>query len=209
MDLDGVLVDAMDWHEEAFLAALRAHGGVDIGVQEHRERYAGMPTKAKLAHLVKLGVIPESKVERIAQAKQALTQTYIELHATIDAQRVYLLRHFQTAGYLLGCVTNCITSTTIDMLTRTGVMPFVASCVVTNEMVKEPKPSPEPYRKACGLLGVETHEALAFEDHDIGMTSAFNAGVYTRQITTFKELTVETVWTAIQQANLQEKMEPV
>src|SRR3990167_5685233 len=107
-DLDGVLVDAMDWHEEAFLAALRSQGGVDLSTAEHRKAYAGLPTKEKLKRLVAAGRLDSRFTEKVAIAKQQFTMTYIEQRARPDRKRVYLLEHFQSAGFHLGCVTNCI-----------------------------------------------------------------------------------------------------
>ncbi len=40
------------------------------------------------------------------------------------------------------------------------------------------KPSPEPYLRAAELLGVAPEDLLAFEDTDIGVASARNAGAY-------------------------------
>ncbi len=199
-DLDGVLVDAMAWHEEAFLTALRMHGNITLTSLEHRERYAGLSTKQKLAALERVGLISPKQVSEIAQEKQRLTGHLIEQRTVVDRQRVYLLEHFAAAGFTLGCVTNCIKSTATELLRRTELLPFMA-CLVTNEDVTSPKPAPEPYYKACSLLGLQPEETLVFEDHDLGLTSAFNAGCWTTQILEYRELTVERVWTAIQQAN--------
>ena len=202
-DLDGVLVDAMAWHEEAFLAAVRV-AGLALTAEEHRAAFAGLPTKQKLQRLVEQGKLPASKVAAVAAVKQALTQTYIEQRATPDRSRQYLLQHFKSAGYLLGCVTNCIKHTTTEVLTRTQLLPLL-DIVVTNEDVKEPKPSKAPYLRACELLHLQPGETLAFEDHDLGVTAAYNAGCAVRQIHAFDELTIEVVWEAIQQANQQLK----
>lgn len=199
-DLDGVLVDAMDLHEEAFLSALRAYGGAVLSTQEHRERYAGLPTKKKLEALVHVGLLDPRHVEAVAQAKQRLTFEYMAQRLRQDPGRINLLRHFMPQ-YLLGCVTNCIKRTSAEMLQRAGLFTML-QCVITNEDVKEPKPSKEPYQKACQVLGIQPEEALVFEDHDIGMTSAFNAGCNARQIRVFRELTVEIVWDAIREADL-------
>ena len=207
MDLDGVLVDAMTLHEEAFLSAVRAYGGIELTVEQHRGELAGLPTKAKLKRLVETGALDHRKCEKIAEAKQALTQTYIEQRLRPDRHRAALLEHFQGAGFQLGCVTNCIRSTTEEMLKRATLHKYFDTCIITNEDVKAPKPDPEPYIRACQVLGRMPHEVVAFEDHDRGLTSAFQAGCYTRAIPQFKDLTVEVVWTAIQEANAQNRLE--
>lgn len=198
-DLDGVLCDGVDLHEEAFLAAVRAYGKIDLSQQEHQERYAGLPTRKKLEALVKVGALDQRYVEDVAKAKQRLTQEYIVHRIHADPSRINLLQHFK-GKYPQGCVTNCIKSTTIDMLTRAQLLPLL-EVIVTNEDVKSPKPDPEPYIRACGLLGFSPNEVLVFEDHDVGMTSAYNAGCLARQIREYRELTVQVVWEAIVEAD--------
>ena len=51
--------------------------------------------------------------------------------------------------------------------------------MVTGNMVKEGKPSPEIYLKACELLSVETGKALALEDSLHGILAAHRAGMVT------------------------------
>lgn len=201
-DLDGVLVDAMLWHEQAFLAAARTEGNVVISTEEHRAMLAGRPTKTKLAWLVAQGRLDARKMAKVAESKQAFTQNAIELHCRPDPQRIALLRHFQGAGYQLGCVTNCAKAAAYDLLGRTQLLPFVEQALVTNEDVKQPKPDPEPYQQVCGLLACQPEEVLVFEDHDVGITSAFKAGCAVRKVATFPELTVEFVWQAIAEAKV-------
>ena len=204
-DLDGVLCDLMALHEEAFLAAVRVEGHFDLGAIEHRAHYAGRSTKQKLQMLVDIGLITQQQVSPIAQAKQRLTQTYVEQQVHPLTDRIALLRHFQTAGYGLGCVTNCIKSTAFDVLNRAGLLPFVERCVITNEDA-QPKPSPEPYQKACGLLETAPNEALVFEDHEVGLAAAKAAGCLTQHVPTYGWLSIESVWEAIEGAEMVQKM---
>ena len=144
------------------------------------------------------GRLDPRKADLVAQAKQRFTQTYLEQRCYPLTDRINLLTHF-ARDYKLGCVTNCIKHTTTEILRRTGLQPFFQA-VVTNEDVSEPKPSPQPYHLACGLLEIEPPEALVFEDHDVGVTAAFNAHCAVRK-TQYHELTVALIWGAIQETN--------
>lgn len=198
-DLDGVLYDGMALHEEAFLAAIRTEGAV-LSVEDHRKDYAGLPTRKKLERMVQRGLLTEARATSAFQTKQQLTQTYLEQRIRPDTDRLYLLRHMKEAGLRQGCVTNCIKSTTYEILRRTELLPFLDP-VITNEDVRAPKPSPEPYLAACHALDLQPKETLVFEDHDVGMTSAFTAGCNVRQITQYDELTIAVVWKALEEAN--------
>lgn len=48
--------------------------------------------------------------------------------------------------------------------------------IVTGEQVSRSKPDPEPYNKACRLLGINPARVMVFEDSNNGSLSAINAG---------------------------------
>lgn len=50
--------------------------------------------------------------------------------------------------------------------------------IITGDMVKETKPSPEIYQKACAALEVDPKRTIALEDAWNGILSAYHAGVY-------------------------------
>ena len=60
-DLDGVLVDACDWHYESLNSALISSGYNPISREDHIEKFNGLPTKVKLSMLG----IPDSESKKI------------------------------------------------------------------------------------------------------------------------------------------------
>ena len=56
-DMDGVLVNAKDWHYEAFNKALEVFG-MPISRSEHLSLYDGLPTRAKLQMLTEKKHLP-------------------------------------------------------------------------------------------------------------------------------------------------------
>lgn len=50
-------------------------------------------------------------------------------------------------------------------------------CIVSGEDVEHPKPFPDVYMKALEKLHMKSEDAIAFEDTDIGVASARNAGI--------------------------------
>ncbi|MBT3825953.1 MAG: HAD family phosphatase [Candidatus Marinimicrobia bacterium] len=56
--------------------------------------------------------------------------------------------------------------------------------IVTSSDVEKTKPAPDPYLKACGLIGVEPAQALVIEDSPTGLRAATSAGCQTIGITT-------------------------
>ncbi len=87
-----------------------------------------------------------------------------------------LLQFLKINGWNIGLASSTSGETVKDELQTVGLYDFF-EVVVTGEMVKESKPHPEIYFKACELLGVNPKEAIAIEDSKNGVRSAAMAGM--------------------------------
>ena len=54
-DLDGVLVDACDWHRIALNRALKQACDYEISPEDHYSTFNGIPTRVKLQKLTEMG----------------------------------------------------------------------------------------------------------------------------------------------------------
>ena len=72
-DMDGVLLDAKEWHYEALNKALELEGFTPISRQDHLTIYDGLPTAVKLRR--HLPNISEDKRKEINDALKALNIT--------------------------------------------------------------------------------------------------------------------------------------
>ena len=80
-DLDGVLVDACEWHRVAFNQALKQVCNYEISLDEHYTTFNGIPTKKKLDKLSEKGVLKEEQHNEIFTIKQNKTIEIIEKSA--------------------------------------------------------------------------------------------------------------------------------
>ena len=71
-DMDGVLIDAKDWHYEALNQALQIFGK-QISRYDHLTTFDGKPTKDKLNMLSEVGEIPKELHPIINKMKQKIT----------------------------------------------------------------------------------------------------------------------------------------
>ena len=71
-DMDGVLIDAREWHHRALNEALEVFN-VSINLQEHNDRFDGLPTSVKLNMLSSEGRIPRHLHQIINEIKQERT----------------------------------------------------------------------------------------------------------------------------------------
>jgi len=173
-DMDGVLIDARDWHYEALNEALGIFGA-EIPYSEHLEKFDGLPTKTKLLTLAGEGRIPKNLMHTIEAVKQERTLRAAAKLCFPRIEHIVMLAELRRRGLGLAVATNSIRSTTQTMLAYAGVLEFMDH-VVTNEDVKSPKPNPDVYLLACSNLGVPPESVLVVEDNVNGVRAAKLAG---------------------------------
>lgn len=166
-DLDGVLVDACEWHYDALNLAMSSLGYEPISRMDHINKYNGLPTKTKL----KLLEIPSDVIERINHRKQEYTVQIIKDKSKIRPEKVELLLFLKENNVKTGCVTNSIRSSAELMLKTCGVLPLL-DILISNEDIKCPKPSPEGYNTAMLRLKADPGHTMCVEDSPIGIKSA-------------------------------------
>jgi beta-phosphoglucomutase-like phosphatase (HAD superfamily) len=186
-DLDGVLVDACDWHYHALNEALANVAGINISIDEHMKTFNGLPTKKKLQILTDQGRVLDNQHDDIWKEKQRLTVSVIEKYACIDYDKKLMHKSLRSCGFILGCVTNSIRRTADLMLSRTGQIKHL-SLLVTNEDVENPKPKPDSFNRAMKILGVSPDEVLIVEDSDKGFLAAKASGAHVLRVTNATEV---------------------
>jgi beta-phosphoglucomutase-like phosphatase (HAD superfamily) len=176
-DMDGVLVDACDWHKDAFNQALEELCGYKISDEEHYSEFNGLPTKTKLAKLAEKGIVKEDKKlhKEINNLKQENTIRIIEESCVYDNSKVNLVSWLKLKGIKVACFTNSIRKTAELMLDKCGVLSEL-DLLVTNQDVKEPKPSPEGYLKVLKHFNISPQDAMIVEDSPKGIKAATAAG---------------------------------
>ena len=174
-DLDGVLVDACEWHRLALNRALKIVSDYEISLEDHVSTFNGIPTRVKLAKLVELGTIEEGQIEEIYHLKQDLTVQLIEESAHERQEKVDLINWLKEKGVKVACYTNSIRKTADLMLEKTGVLSLLDR-VITNQDVKESKPAPEGYVDLVKHYDLDPSEVIIVEDSPKGLQAAYASG---------------------------------
>jgi len=120
-DMDGVLVDACEWHKDALNDSLEEIAGFSLSEEEHIEHFNGLPTRVKLKKMVELGYISEEQIETIYTLKQDKTKDAIIKKGYRAPEKGDLLRWLKGHGIIVSCFTNSIRETAMMMLETTGV----------------------------------------------------------------------------------------
>jgi HAD superfamily hydrolase (TIGR01509 family) len=196
-DLDGVLVDATEWHYEALNMALRDVSGTEIRRREHLAVFNGLPTRVKLARLVSEGRVREGDVSEIVRRKQEATVRVIREQCRPDPSKVVLLqglaRHFR-----VGCVTNSIRATAELMLEKADLLTFMET-IVSNEDATRPKPAPDGYIIAMYQLRALPGRTLIVEDSPFGVQAARDSGGHVLAVAGPTDVTIERLAAALRE----------
>ena len=188
-DLDGVLVNAEGWHEEAFIRAMSDYG-YEVSPNLMRKGYS---TLGRLEELCKIGKAPQN-FEVIADLKQKYIKEIID-NRCVPVDRIITaidFAHSYTNGKL-AIATNCSRKSAVDMLTRSGLIPFFDVIVTSDDAKDKLKPHPKLYLQASYELGVFSKKCLAIDDSDIGILSAVDAMCRTLRIRNFNDLSADLI----------------
>lgn len=190
-DMDGVLIDAREWHYEALNEALGIFGE-SISHEEHLGRFDGLPTKVKLRMLWEDGRIAEPLIKTIEAIKQERTLRAAARLCFPRIEHLIMLSELRRRGLKIGVATNSIRMTATQMLTFAGVFDSL-DVLVTNEDVERAKPDPQIYLLACSNLSVNPSQVLVVEDNQYGVDAATAAGCEVLRITEPSDLNLQLI----------------
>lgn len=175
-DMDGVLIDAKDWHYDALNRALN-HFGYNISRYDHLVTFDGLPTRKKLEMLTREQGLPPSLHGFLNELKQIYTTELVHARCKPVFQHEYALAQLRARGYKLAVASNSIRNSIELMMQKSNLRPYL-DLIVSNQDVKVGKPAPEIYVKAMSQLGVAPEETLVVEDNDHGIAAARAAGAH-------------------------------
>lgn len=175
-DMDGVLIDAREWHYEALNRALGLLG-YEITRYEHLSSFDGLPTRRKLQMLTVDRGLPAELHSFLNALKQQYTLEFVATRCKPIFQHQYALARLKAAGFRLGVASNSVRRTVMEMMDRSDLLQYLDE-IVSNEDVARAKPDPEMYVTAMQRLGVRPDETLVVEDNENGVKAATAAGAH-------------------------------
>jgi beta-phosphoglucomutase-like phosphatase (HAD superfamily) len=175
-DMDGVLIEAKEWHYDALNKALELFG-YTIRRHEHLTSYDGLPTRKKLEMLSLEQGLPAHLHSFINEMKQAYTMDIVYTHCKPRFIHEYALSRLKASGYKLAVASNSIRNTVEVMMDRAALTPYL-DVLLSNEDVARAKPDPEIYLEAMRRLNVLPEECLIVEDNENGIRAARASGAH-------------------------------
>lgn len=194
-DMDGVLVDAREWHYIALNRALRLFG-LEITANEHATRFDGMTTIAKLEVLSKERNLSRNLHGFINQIKQDYTTQLIHCHCSPIFCIQYCLTRLKGEGIRLGVASNSIRESVDLMMGKSG-LDNLLEVKLGNQDASKPKPAPDIYFEAFRRLSLTPQEVLIVEDNVHGINAAKSSGAHLMVVQSPSGVTYASVRAAI------------
>ena len=173
-DMDGVLVNNLDIHRQAFAEFFRRYG-VERSFDD-LSRVFGKGNDDIMGELMPKDVVERVGIRELGYQKEAI---YREIYAPIitpqpglkeflaEAERNGLKSAVGSSGYRVN----------VDfVLERCDIVRYF-SAIVAGDEVTRCKPDPEIYLTVASKLGLRPEECVVFEDAEAGIESAKRAGV--------------------------------
>lgn len=195
-DMDGVLIDAKDWHYEALNKALGLFG-LGISRYDHLHTFDGLPTKVKLKMLSEQYYLPEELHPFINRVKQKYTIELTDLRCRPMFHHEYALSRLHRAGYQIAVCSNSIRNTIETMMQKAALREYV-DLIVSNEDVKNSKPDPEMYQTAIRKFGLQPKECIVVEDNPNGIAAGRASGANVLPVATVYDVNYENIMQMIE-----------
>ena len=175
-DMDGVLIDAREWHYEALNKALSVFGA-QISRNDHLNIYDGLPTRIKLEKLTSKGLLPTELHDLINKLKQKYTLQYIYQYCSPTFNHQFALSKLKSDGFKIGLCSNSIRKS-IDVMMNLSSLDQYLDGIWSAENVKKGKPDPEIYNISINHFNVDPKEVLIVEDNENGFQAAKGSGAH-------------------------------
>lgn len=203
-DMDGVLIEAKNWHYEALNRALKLFG-FEITHDDHVTTYDGLPTSRKLEMLSNEYDLPRELHPFIEEMKQAYTMEIIHTECKPRFIHEYALSKLKESGYKLALASNSIRKT-VEMMMFYSCLDQYLEIALSNEDVKRAKPYPDIYLKAIDLLGLKAHECVIVEDNEKGIQAAIAAKAHVLKVKEVTDVTLQNIQLFIDDINAKNEM---
>jgi beta-phosphoglucomutase family hydrolase len=184
-DLNGTMIDDMDYHCKAWFNILNEDLGANLSWEQVKEQMYGKNTELLIRVFGKDRFTKEEMDELSVEKEKRYQAAYRPVLKLIDGLYEFL-QESKNAGILMGIGSAAIPFNINFVLDGLDLRHYFASIVSADDVV-ESKPDPETYLKGAAELGVLPAACIVFEDAPKGVEAAERAGMKTVVLTTMHE----------------------
>lgn len=173
-DLDGTLINSIDYHHQAYVQALK-----DTGIKLTKtdfKKLLGIPARELLVKILQEHK-KEKFLEEIYQAKYQIADAHSD-KVPLNKNALNILKWLKKNNIKVALATSSSKDFTRKILKHHQLREYFDT-VLSWEDVRKPKPHPEIFSTAAKKLGVFNNECLIIEDAEIGFTAGKQSGIKT------------------------------
>ncbi|MEE3467454.1 MAG: HAD family phosphatase [Eubacterium sp.] len=173
-DMDGVILDSeqLDLSIWMYLGEKYQFEGIE---EVFRETLG--TTREETGRIMRRAYGEDFPMEKFkAESREIFTERTKKDGVPVKPGARELLQFLKINGWKIGLASSTAGDRVREELRTVGLLDFF-EVLITGDMIKESKPHPEIYFKACEELGVNPKEAVAVEDSKNGVRSAAMAGM--------------------------------
>lgn len=184
-DLNGTMIDDMQYHTIAWHKILTEDLGAQITVEETKAQMYGKNSEL-LDRVFGKDYFPYDRMLEISLEKERRYQEAFSPHLKLIAGLDQFLEKAQQQDIRMAIGSAAITFNIDFVLDNLNVRSYF-DAIVSADNVLESKPHPETFLKGAQLLKVQPSDCVVFEDAPKGVEAAQNAGMRCVVLTTMHE----------------------
>jgi len=190
-DMDGVLIEAKDWHYEALNKALGLFG-MKISRYDHLVTYDGLPTKRKLDMLTMERGLAKELHPFVYEMKQLYTMQIVYTQCKPRFYHEYALSKLKSQNYKIAVCSNAIRNSVEVMMKKAALYDYL-DFFISNQDVKKGKPDPEMYNTAIKRLDLQPEECMIIEDNEKGIQAARASKAFVMEVDTVDDANYQNI----------------
>lgn len=180
-DMDGVVVDNLPYHVDAWLLFCERHG-IPLTREVFYRELNGMNSKDTFEWLYKREMTKE-EIEVLEEEKEILYRGFYLDHLKPANGLLVFLKLLRSQGIKTALATSAGPGNIDFIVDGLGIRDQF-DAIIGGAEVKKGKPDPEIYLKAAALVQVDPTDCWVIEDSLQGISSGLNAGMRVVGITT-------------------------
>ena len=181
LDMDGVVVDNLPYHVDAWLLFCEQHG-ISLTREVFYRELNGMNSKDTFEWFYGREMSRE-EIEHLEEKKEAIYRQFYADHRVAAPGLIDFLTDLQKQGIACALATSAGQGNIDFIVDGLGIRHFFQA-IVGGAEVKKGKPDPEIYLKAADLLGANYAHCWVVEDSLQGIQAGLSAGMQVVGITT-------------------------
>ena len=173
-DMDGLMIDSERASYECYKKYMN-NLGMDMTVEFYKTLLGQTVAICKEKFLREYGEnFPYE--ECVKTMHKMLNQQFVTEGVPIKKGLIELLKYLKENNFKTMVATSSARNRVDIILNQAGVMKYFDDTICGDE-VKNGKPNPEVFLKACDKLKINPNEALVLEDSEAGIQAAFGGGI--------------------------------